>query len=140
MLFVARAVQHSSVQDGICVFRKAHMRSTPSLRSFPNVAFEMVPSAHLTDDDPLSSFHRRSSRASSFHASLLRAFSAVMSLALCPQVLPQAPQHFRSSEKQASCDGCFSCQSICLVVLLHSSMSRAVHAQGFWKVDVVEAE
>ena len=29
----------------------------------------------------------------------------VMSLALCPQVVSQAPQHFRSSEKQATCEG-----------------------------------
>ena len=34
------ALQFSSVQDGIYVLWKAHMRSTPSLRSFPNVAFE----------------------------------------------------------------------------------------------------
>ena len=35
-------VQFSSVQDGISVLRKAHMRSTLSL-SFPNIAFETVP-------------------------------------------------------------------------------------------------
>ena len=35
--------QFSSVQDGIYALGKAHMRSTPSLRSFPNVAFETVP-------------------------------------------------------------------------------------------------
>ena len=33
----------SSVQGGIYALGKAHMRSTPSLRSFPNVAFETVP-------------------------------------------------------------------------------------------------
>ena len=33
----------SSVQDGNYAFGKAHMRSTPSLRSFPSVAFETVP-------------------------------------------------------------------------------------------------
>ena len=33
----------SSVQDAIYPLRKAHMRSTSSLRSFPNDAFEMVP-------------------------------------------------------------------------------------------------
>ena len=33
----------SSVQNGIYVLGKAHMCSTPSLRSFPNVAFETVP-------------------------------------------------------------------------------------------------
>ena len=37
------AVLVSSVQDGIYALGKAHMRSTPSLRSFPNVAFETVP-------------------------------------------------------------------------------------------------
>ena len=36
-------VQLSSVQDGIHALGKAHMSSTPSLRSFPNVAFETGP-------------------------------------------------------------------------------------------------
>ena len=35
-------VQFSSVQDGIYALGRAHMRSTPSLRSFPNVVFETV--------------------------------------------------------------------------------------------------
>ena len=35
--------QSNSVQDGIYAFGKAHMRPTPSLRSFHNVAFEIVP-------------------------------------------------------------------------------------------------
>ena len=51
----------SSVQDGIYVLRKDHTRSTPSLRSFPNIAFETVPmfiwlkmafSRHLKDHHP----------------------------------------------------------------------------------------
>ena len=33
----------SSVQDGSYALGKAHAHSTPSLRSFPNVAFEIVP-------------------------------------------------------------------------------------------------
>ena len=33
----------SSAQDGIYVLGKAHMRSTPSVRGFPNVAFETAP-------------------------------------------------------------------------------------------------
>ena len=41
------------------------------------------------------------------HASLLQAIDGVMFLALCPKVVSQAPQHFRSSEKQATCVGCF---------------------------------
>ena len=36
-------VQFSSVQDGIYALGIAHVRSTPSLNSFPNVAFETVP-------------------------------------------------------------------------------------------------
>ena len=35
-------VSFSSIQDGIYVLRKAHVRSTPSLRGFPNVAFKTV--------------------------------------------------------------------------------------------------
>ena len=37
------SVQFSSAQDGIYALGKAHMRFTPSLRSFPNVALERVP-------------------------------------------------------------------------------------------------
>ena len=50
----------------------------------------------------------------------------VISLALCPQVVSQTPQNFRSSETQASCDGCFDRQSICSVISFHSGLSRAV--------------
>ena len=92
------------------------MRSMSSLRSFPHVAFETVPC--------------------SFNASLLQAIDGVMSLGLCPLVVPQVSQHFRSSEKQATCERCFARQSICSVISLHSGMSRAVHPQEFSKVDV----
>ena len=92
-----------------------------SLRSFPNVTFETVYNVRLTDDGPLSSFQGRSSSASSFHASVLQEIDGVMLLALCPQVVFQAPQQFRSSAKQAS---------VCAPVMsLHSGMSRAVHPQ-----------
>ena len=73
------SVQFSSVQDGIYGLGKAHMRSTPSLRRFPNVAFETVPIVGLFDDGPLSSFQGRSSGASSYNASLLQAIDGVMS-------------------------------------------------------------
>ena len=90
----------------------------------------------LIHDGLLSSFQGRSSSALSFNAFLLQAINGVMSLALCPQVVSQASQHFRSSEKQATCLGCFARQSIWSVVFLHSGMSRAVHQQEFSKVDV----
>ena len=55
---------------------------------------------------------------------------------LCVQVGSQAPQHFRSSETQATWEGCFARQPICSVVSLHSGMSRAVRSQEFSKMDV----
>ena len=90
---------------------------TVSMRSGKPVYIRFTPSLHptlslkqfyvrLIDDRPFSSFQGRSSSASSFHASLLQAIDGVMSLALCPLVLSQDPQHFRSSETQATCDGC----------------------------------
>ena len=59
-----------------------------------------------------------------------------MSVALCPQVVAQAPQLSRSSEKQATCECCYSRQFIRSVVSPHSGMSRAVHPQEFSKVGV----
>ena len=115
-------IQFSSVEADICAFGKAHLRSTPSLRGFPNVAFEMVPNVRRSDDGPLSSFQGRLSSASSFNASLLQTISGVMFLALCPQVVSQASQHFRSSEKQATSEDCFALQSVCSVESLHSGM------------------
>ena len=37
------ASKFSSAQDGIYALGKAYMRSTPSLRSFPDVVFETIP-------------------------------------------------------------------------------------------------
>ena len=71
---------------------------------------------------PFSSSQGRSLSASSFHTSLLQAIDGVSSLALCPQVVSQAPQHFGSSETQPACDGCFSCQSVCSVISCDSRM------------------
>ena len=53
--------------------------------------------------------------AYSFNVSVLQAIDGLMSLALCPQVVSQVPQHFRSSETQATCDGCFAYQSMILL-------------------------
>ena len=79
--------QFSSVQDGIYALGKAHMRSTPSLGSFLNVAFENSPNVGLIDDGLFSSSQGRSLSASSSYASLFQAIYGVMSLALCPQVV-----------------------------------------------------
>ena len=52
-----------------------------------------------------------------------------MSLALVPQIVSQASQYFRFSEKQAICEGCFARQSICSVVSLHSGMFGTTDVQ-----------
>ena len=75
----------SSVQGSICALGKAHiMRSTKSLRSFPDVAFETVPMfvwltvalSRLFKEDRL-------------------AIDGIMSLVLCPRVECQALERFR---------------------------------------------
>ena len=114
-------------------------------RSFPCVAFETVPIlVWLTM--ALSGSFKEARLALPLSTSLSSRRSMVwMSLALYPQVESQAPQHFISSEKQATCKGCFCLpiyvccfarQSMCLVIFLHSGMSRAVHPQELPKVDV----
>ena len=67
---------------------------------------------------------------------LLQAIDGVMPLALCPQVVSQASQHFRSCASQATCDDCFARQSICSVVSFHSGMSGEVYPQELSMVDV----
>ena len=110
-------------------------------RKFPQHCLRHCSNVRLIDDGTfslslsLSSFQGRSFSASSFHACHLQAVDGVMSLALCPQVEFQAPQHFISSETQATCEVCFSRESVCSVVSLHSSMSRAVHPLECSKLD-----
>ena len=84
----------------------------PLSRRFPQCCPRNSSNVHLIDDGSLSSFQGRSSSASSFHASLFQAIDGVLSLVLYPQVLSQVPQHFRSSETQATYEGCFARQSI----------------------------
>ena len=116
--------QFSSGEDGNYVRGKVHMHSIPS-QKFPQSCLWNSPNVHLIDDGPLSSFQERFLSASSFRASLLQATDGVMFLALSPRVMSQAPQHFRSSEMQASYDGYLLKQSICLVI------SSLWHVQQF---------
>ena len=126
---------HFSWKWCLCA-RKSPYAFLPVSQKFPQRCLWNSSSVRLTDDGSLSSCPGRSYSASSFHAFLLQAIDGVMSLALCPQVVSQDPQHLNSSETQATCDGCFSRQSICTVIFLHSGMSRAAHPQEFSKVDV----
>ena len=89
------------------------MSSIPSFRSFTNF-FETVPvfvSLTMALSRP---FKEDSLALPLFHASLLQAIAGVMSLALSPQAVSQASQHFRSFEKQATCEGCFAHQPVYL--------------------------
>ena len=102
-----------SVQDGMYALGKAHMGSTPSVRSFPSVAFETVP-VFLIDDGLL--FPRPSPPGGRW----------CDVLGFVPAGVSQAPQHFRSSETQATYEGCFARQYICSVIPLPPIMSRVV--------------
>ena len=103
-----RKRQFSSVQDGICSLggKKTYALHHVS-QKFPQRCFRNGSNVRLIDDGPLSSFQGRSSSASYFHVSLLQAIDSVTTLALCPHVVSQATQHFRSSEKQATFEGAF---------------------------------
>ena len=135
----------------LCTWKSLNLICVPpALRTFPNVAFKMFPdwwwpsltqltghktSSYLPNFLTLSLSQGRSCSTSSFHISLPQEIESVISLAVCPHVVTQT-QHLRSSQMQASCEGCFSCQAICLVISLHSGMSMALHPQEFSGVDV----
>ena len=56
-----------------------------------------------------------------------------MSLALCRQVVSQAPQHFNSSETQAACDACNHSPPlgiICSVTSFDPGMPKAINSQS----------
>ena len=59
-----------------------------------------------------------------------------MSLALCPQIVSQAPQFFKYSETQAAGGGCFAHHSVCLVTSLDPGMCRTVQSHESSEVDV----
>ena len=136
IFFVGIFIKLLSSVQAVCMCSEMPMCAPPRLSEVSPTFLWNSSSVCPTDDGPLSSFQRTSSSAFSFNASLLQVIDSVMSLALCPRLVSEAPQHFRSSETQATCQGCFARQSICLVIALHSDMSRAVHPEGFSKSGV----
>ena len=72
------------------------MCSIPSLRCFPYVAFKMVPMS-IWLRMALSRPFKKDHLAFLLSTPLLQVINSVMSLALCPLLVSQAPQHFRSS-------------------------------------------
>ena len=78
---------------------KVHVHSIQSLRSFSSTAFETQFQRSSDWWRPFLSFQGR--LALPLSMPLLQAIGGAMSLALCPQVLSQVPQHFSSSQTQA---------------------------------------
>ena len=127
----------------IYVLGKAHyityICTPPHFVSFLNIAFETVP-MFIRLMMTLLSF--QNSRKTMEHCFLFPCLSPPGDSScdvlgtVCQQVVFPALQHFRSSEMQAICVGCFSHLSICSVISLHSGMSNAVHPQEFLKLDV----
>ena len=100
----------SSVQ-----FQMVSMRSQQTMCAPPGGLSKVSPASPLKRFQSSSDWRcpslvlsRKIIYAPSFHASLLLAIDGVMSLALCPRVVSQVPQHFRSSETQTSRDSCFA--------------------------------
>ena len=106
----------SSLPNATAQFKVVSMRSEnpyalhPSLNT-PKRCLLNNSNVRLIDDGPLSSFQGRSSSASSFHASLLQMIDGVMFLALCRQVVSQAPQHSRSSRRKPDAMASLSARS-----------------------------
>ena len=55
-------------------------------------------------------------------------------MGVCPQVMSQAPQHFKYSETQATDDDCCARQKVCSVISLDSA--QYCQLQESWDVDV----
>ena len=97
MAVVGGSSVHFSSRWCLCA-RKSPYELHSVSQQFPQRCLWNDSNVRLIEDNPLSSFQRRLPSASSFNTSLLRAISGVMSLALCSQIVPQASQHFWSSE------------------------------------------
>ena len=89
----------------------------PISQKFPNVGFETV--LMFDWQWPSLILSRKIRLALPLSTPLSSRWSVVSHhLALCPQVMSQASQHFWSFEKQATCEDCFACQSVCSFVSL----------------------
>ena len=86
----------------------------PVSQKFPHHCLSNSSSVHLTM--AFSHPFKKDCLALPLSMPLLQAINGVMSLALCLQVVFEASQHLRSSQKQATCEGCFARQSICSVI------------------------
>ena len=90
-----RACLRACVRPSVCL--SADMLFTQSLRSIPNIVFETVPFLAWLTMAPFRPF-KGDRRQLPVATPLAQAVGGVTFLALCPQVMSQVPQHFRSSE------------------------------------------
>ena len=110
-----------SVQDGMYADGKAHMRSTPSLRSFPKVAFKMVPMfVWLT-----------MARSRPFREDRLTPLSSRRSMVWCPWLCARRGclKLLNTSDPPRSkplVRVALPASLFCSVISLHSGMPRAV--------------
>ena len=94
IFFILISVQFKMVS--MCV--EKHVHAPPCLSEVSTALPLKQSRVRLIDDISLSSFH---GRLSSLSTHLLQVIDSVMSLAVCPLVVSQAPQHLRSSEMVA---------------------------------------
>ena len=121
---------NSSVQGGIYALGKAHIRSTPCLRSFPNVVFQTVPMFVLLAM-ALSRPFKEDLLALPLSTPLSSSDRWCGVLGFVPKVVSQAPHHFRPSEKKATGEGCF-----CMPVYLFGHVASLRHVQDCTLKDV----
>ena len=107
--------------------RKCPYALHPVSQMFPQCCLWNSYNARLIVGGPVYSPFKEDRRALSLFASNSSRRSMVWRpWLLCPQVVSQAPQHFKSSETQVTCADCFIPQSACSVISLHPGLSRAV--------------
>ena len=106
----------------LCPQKSPYATPPPSLRNSPNVAFETV-LMFVWLTMAISFFQIRLSSTSLSTPLSSRRSTVVTLLALCLQVVSQAPEHFIYSQKQATCEACFACQYICCYIFSFQPVS-----------------
>ena len=103
---------------------------------WPSFAFKSF-NVRLTDDVPFSSFQERSLTRFPF---LPYAIYGMMSLALCPQVVSQAPPHLRLSETQTAFDACFAASPSAVALTLECPVQYTKESGRRWTSNVATCQ
>ena len=122
----------SSVRGGICALQKSHTRSTPSLRSFPSVAFETVPMFNwllMALSRPFMEYRRTLLLSVPLLQAIMVWCPSFCASRYCLKLLNTSDLPRRKPLVMAALPATVS-------FFLYSVMSRAVHPQEVSKVDV----